>query len=560
MPWPTPQDYNEAVQNPELAFADPELQVGRPELTPLGLPRAITGGFASVYKLQCPQRTWAVRCFLRQFHDYERRYDAISKHLARVQLPYTVGFTFLRKGISVRGQWYPILKMEWVPGEPLNVFLERQLENRSTLLSLAEQWVEMVKALQQASIAHGDLQHGNVLVVGEQLRLIDYDGMYVPALAGAGSHEVGHRNYQHPRRTESDFGPSLDNFSAWVVWVSLIAVAADPGLWRQFGGGDEALLFRRRDFEKPEASDVFRALERHRDKQIQLAVALLKAFLSLEPRDVPSLDGQILPITVPTVAGRTDGGSWIEDYVRTAPAPGGSWPGGSWIEDYVRTAPAPLRRAPIGPENVAGLVQLARLGNGRVSQFVFSPDGRLLAVASSLGTYLYDAETLAEVRCIQTDTEVLSVAFSPDGRLLASRADDGTVKLWEVATGREVRTLRGHTDWVRSVAFSPDGRLLASGADDGTVKLWEVATGREVRTLGGHTAGVESVAFSPDGRLLASGADDRTVKLWEVATGQVVRTLGGHTARVLSVAFSPDGRLLAAGSDDATVRLWGVGP
>lgn len=293
MAWPTPQDYNEAVQNPKLAFADSELQVGRPELTDLGLPRPITGGFASVYKLQCPQRTWAVRCFLRQFDDHERRYAAISEHLSRLRLPYTVGFTFLRNGIRVRGQWYPILKMEWVQGEPLTAFIERHLGDRSTLLSLAKHWVEMVTVLQQASIAHGDLQHGNVLVVDGQLRLIDYDGMYVPALSGESSHEVGHRNYQHPLRTESDFGAYLDNFSAWIVYVSLIVLAANPGLWPQFGAGDESLLFRRTDFEQPEASDVLHTLERHPDEQIRSAIALFQPVLYLQPRDVPSLDAHL---------------------------------------------------------------------------------------------------------------------------------------------------------------------------------------------------------------------------------------------------------------------------
>src|SRR5258706_2162546 len=127
MAWPTPQDYNEAVQNPRLVFADADLQSGRPDLTPLGLPRPITGGFASVYRLQCTNATWAVRCFLRQFEDQQQRYAAISEHLARVRLPYTVGFTFLRQGIRVHGQWYPILKMWRVQDQPLSTFILNHL-------------------------------------------------------------------------------------------------------------------------------------------------------------------------------------------------------------------------------------------------------------------------------------------------------------------------------------------------------------------------------------------------------------------------------------------------
>ncbi|MBI4582975.1 MAG: hypothetical protein HY717_02980 [Planctomycetes bacterium] len=325
MAWPTPQDYNEAVQNPKHAFADPELQMGRPELTPLDLPRPITGGFASVYRLQCAQRNWAVRCFLRQFHDHAKRYDAISDHLARVRLPYTVGFTFLRNGIRVGGQWYPILKMEWVQGEPLNSFIEKHLGNPNSLLSLASRWVEMMRALQKASIAHGDLQHGNVFVVDGDLRLIDYDGMYVPNLCGEASHELGHRNYQHPRRTESNFDPHLDNFSAWVIYVSLIALAVDSQLWQRFGGGDESLLFRRKDFEQPEDSDVFNALERHRDERIQSAATFFKSLLYLEPQQVCYLDGQIATTTFPPEEVHRADSSWIGDHVKRvgadAPAP-----------------------------------------------------------------------------------------------------------------------------------------------------------------------------------------------------------------------------------------------
>ena len=150
------------------------------------------------------------------------------------------------------------------------------------------------------------------------------------------------------------------------------------------------------------------------------------------------------------------------------------------------------------------------------------------------------------------------MTFSPDGARLASGSWDETVRLWDVATGEEIRQLKDSTNWATSVAFSPDGTRLASGSLDDTARLWDVATGNEIRRFEGHTDWVESVAFSPDGTRLASGSKDETVRLWDVATGDEVRRLEGHTYVVFSVAFSPDGTRLASGSGDKSVRLWRV--
>ena len=294
MSWPAHQDYSEAVQNPLAAFADAELKRGQVEVNNLGLPKPCSGAFAVVFRIKVPSRSWAVKCFTSEVPDQHQHYDAISKHLAGARLSHIVPFTYLPAGIKVQGRTYPLLKMEWIQGDSLGVFIERNLNNPTALRALADKWIKMIAALQAAGIAHGDLQHGNILVVGGEFRLIDYDGMFVPALRGRRSGELGQRNYQHPARTESHFAPQLDNFSAWLIWFSIKVLIVHPDVWRKYNGGDECLILRKEDFLDPSNSGVLRELSNSPNNEIQALTELFVSFQKLSPLGVPPIDENII--------------------------------------------------------------------------------------------------------------------------------------------------------------------------------------------------------------------------------------------------------------------------
>jgi RNA polymerase sigma factor (sigma-70 family) len=211
-------------------------------------------------------------------------------------------------------------------------------------------------------------------------------------------------------------------------------------------------------------------------------------------------------------------------------------------------------------------------GQARAKAVAFAPDCKLVARGDLQGRiHLLDAASGREIRQFgqhgrslvrwkpQNERTVMSLAFSPDGKRLASCGVDGTVRVWETATGKALHEFQAHKDEVTSVAISPDGRLLASGSDDRTARLWDLSTGTELHTLPDHGHEIGTVAFSPDSRMLAANNPSApSIVLWEVASGQECCRFFGHRGAIVSLCFSPDGRRLASGSADGTAMVWSV--
>ena len=277
------------MQNPKLCFSLPWLREGTLALDRLGMPLVMAGNFAVVFKLRLLNGTRAVKCFCRFLGDREARFIAIDKQLDISKPSSLTGFDYFPRGILVEGKRYPILLMDWIEGPTLNVYIEEVVTKnnfREALASLAEDWCRVVKELDECHIAHGDLQHGNIIVTSEGIRLVDLDGTFVPGLTGQKAAELGHSHYQHPKRSEHFFDAGLDRFSSLVIYLSLLAIAERPTLWKTFH--DENLIFTKQDFTDPARSPLFQALASMGGTVAQLARTLKQACLD-DPSRSPRL-------------------------------------------------------------------------------------------------------------------------------------------------------------------------------------------------------------------------------------------------------------------------------
>ncbi|MFO0908326.1 MAG: c-type cytochrome domain-containing protein [Isosphaeraceae bacterium] len=201
----------------------------------------------------------------------------------------------------------------------------------------------------------------------------------------------------------------------------------------------------------------------------------------------------------------------------------------------------------------------------RIYEIAYSPDGKWLAVASGdPGQFglarLYSAEPDGNAKpsrdLAESIDSVLAVAFSPDSKLVAAGGADRSVRVWEVATGKQVALIEDHADWVTDVAFSPDGKRLATASRDKTCKVFDLEKKESLVTFPGHAQPVYSVTFTPDGKLVASGGEDNQIRGWNPAEdGKQVRQIGAFAGPIFRLGFTPDGKSLIGCSSDKSIKL-----
>ena len=188
----------------------------------------------------------------------------------------------------------------------------------------------------------------------------------------------------------------------------------------------------------------------------------------------------------------------------------------------------------------------------------FSADGKSLFGLLSWNVMLWNVATGAPVRTFKKPGSGSAIAFSSEARFAAMEDRNGSVRVADLASGRDLWSAKAAVEHISNLAFSPNGKILATagGGAETTVRLWDAATGTELGTLNGHRAVVHQLVFWPDGKTLATGSTDQTIRLWDVPTQRLKRTLSGHQNALANLKLLPDNTTLVSSAGDRTVRFW----
>jgi hypothetical protein len=269
--FPTLSQYNKVIQNKgNKAFSTLNDITFIPARTsPIKIYSFGSGSYAVVFKAVENYKNIAIRCFIGSDENYAKRYKKIDNYLKNINEAWKSDITFLDNEIKVEGVLYPVLKMDWVEGKLLNNYINDNLYDNEKLSQLQEQVINTSTSLESHKIAHGDIQCGNIIIKEEigkpKLKLIDYDGLYIPEFKGLVQFERGREEFQHPLRSNFDFDEKIDRFSFLLIITALEALKFDKTLWLEIMQGGfntlDNLLFQGSDFKNPNQSILFKRLK-----------------------------------------------------------------------------------------------------------------------------------------------------------------------------------------------------------------------------------------------------------------------------------------------------------
>lgn len=260
---PNVVDIIQSIQVPQL-IKDTFICKGNPVLDKRGRPIHYTGGFAVAFPFMVNGEKWAFRCWSADIGNVENRLRTLSKELSNQNLPYFCDFTYEAEGIIINGETFPTTRMRWIDGQTIKDYLCNNKDDSNKIKQLADSFQTMCNELHKRKIAHGDLQHGNILVDERgNLFLIDYDSVYSPALKGVDDIISGLADYQHPKRKENKkASEKLDYFSELVIYLSILAIAEDSSLVGKYKVEDaDRLLFAKEDYEDIKNSRIYKDIK-----------------------------------------------------------------------------------------------------------------------------------------------------------------------------------------------------------------------------------------------------------------------------------------------------------